>query len=271
MTAAQVTELPARFTHNIELIDPDTARAWLDTNTGNRRIDRNAVARYAEDLRSGHWPFTGDTIKFAVDGRLIDGQHRLLAIIDADVTVEALVVRNLDPGAQVVVDNGKKRTIADSLALRGEANATTLAGVAGLVITNGGKRRRPLSPSEVIAALDKHPSIREAANAATGLRIRNLTPSVAGYCYWRLAQVNPGDTTAFFTALATLANLPSGSPILALHRKLETSGSGRSHAYRREIIACVFHSWNAYRRGETRALIKTMVSADGTTAIPKPI
>lgn len=39
---------------------------------------------------------TGEPIKFAHNGRLLDGQQRLMALVDANVAVDFLVVRGLD-------------------------------------------------------------------------------------------------------------------------------------------------------------------------------
>ena len=85
---------------------------------------------YAADMGDGHWQFNGEAVKFAGDGSLLDGQHRLAAIIEADVVLPLLVVRGLASSAQETVDGGAKRKFSDVLKLRGEPNADHLAAVA---------------------------------------------------------------------------------------------------------------------------------------------
>lgn len=62
-------------------ITPELARQLLSNNKINRKIKPTIVERYAEQMEAGEWKFTGDTIKVDGEGMLLDGQHRLLAII----------------------------------------------------------------------------------------------------------------------------------------------------------------------------------------------
>src|SRR3990172_8052075 len=78
-------------------VTPNPPREWLRTNTHNRKLRDRAVADYARDMTAGHWTLNGEAIKFATDGTVLDGQHRLRAVIDSDVTVQMLVVVGLDP------------------------------------------------------------------------------------------------------------------------------------------------------------------------------
>lgn len=76
-------------------VTPELARVWLRANTRNRNTRERAVTEYARDMVAGHWNLNGEAIKFAYDGSLLDGQHRLRAVIEADATVQMLVVVGL--------------------------------------------------------------------------------------------------------------------------------------------------------------------------------
>src|SRR3990172_2754159 len=76
-------------------ITPDLAARWLLSNTHNRTMKVKAIARYAADIRSGAWYVNGETIKFAADGTLLDGQNRLRACIEAGRAFTSVVVRGL--------------------------------------------------------------------------------------------------------------------------------------------------------------------------------
>ena len=78
-------------------ITPATAKAWLEEhNTKNRTIKKAHVARLAADMKQGRWVGeNGESIKFDVDGRLADGQHRLAACVASGVTITSLVVRDI--------------------------------------------------------------------------------------------------------------------------------------------------------------------------------
>lgn len=118
---------------NIESITPTRAAHFLGFNTDNRRVRPQRVKHYAEQIRNGTWHVTGDTIKFDKNGRLIDGQHRLLAIVEADTTVEAAIVRGLEPGAVRGIDQNSVRSYSDYLTseLGGEASEMRLLASAG--------------------------------------------------------------------------------------------------------------------------------------------
>ncbi len=45
-------------------------------------------------MREGHWDTTHQGIAIASDGTLVDGQHRLLAIVESGVTVRMNVTFN---------------------------------------------------------------------------------------------------------------------------------------------------------------------------------
>ncbi|MCR1783115.1 hypothetical protein KVF89_11280 [Nocardioides carbamazepini] len=110
-------------------VTPQLAETWLSRNTNNRNVRRSVIDAYARDIEAGRWRLNGETIKFGPSGVLLDGQHRLSAVVQADVAVPMVVVRNLGDHVMATVDTGAKRSYADALKLAGEENTTTLAAV----------------------------------------------------------------------------------------------------------------------------------------------
>ena len=87
-------------TWSIKVIGPDQAKAYLALNQVNRKVNSADVERYAEEMRMGRWKgVSGETIKISKSGRLLDGQHRLLAIIKSQCTVALEFREGLDPDA----------------------------------------------------------------------------------------------------------------------------------------------------------------------------
>jgi hypothetical protein len=72
-------------------VSPSLADKWLENNTFNRSISRRQVLRYSSDMRRGKWVLNHQGIAFSDDGTLVDGQHRLAAIVDSGVTVTIMV------------------------------------------------------------------------------------------------------------------------------------------------------------------------------------
>lgn len=108
-------------------VTPGLAAAILSEGSPNRNIRRIDVLRYAEDIKQGRWVATGEAIKFDQDNLLLDGQHRLSAIVEAGMTVPMLFVYDIPRASQDVMDSGRKRSLADQLTMRGQTNCNRLA------------------------------------------------------------------------------------------------------------------------------------------------
>lgn len=119
----------------IEIITPEKAREYLKRNCrNNRKIGERRVQNYAKDMAAGAWQLNGEAIKFNKDGILIDGQHRLLAVIKAGVPIKMLVIRDVDNTVSLY-DRGYSRATYSSLLMSGvnkELANTITCGVAKL-------------------------------------------------------------------------------------------------------------------------------------------
>ena len=100
-------------------ITPDEARSIIESNALYRNLNANIVRLYAEDMRQGRWLPTGDPIKFDDDGHLIDGMHRLSAIVQSGVTSELAVCRGVPREAVIAIDGGFNRTLTTALRIAG--------------------------------------------------------------------------------------------------------------------------------------------------------
>ena len=96
-------------------VTPDLARQWLRTNEGNRPVRRNHVGTLSAAINAGHWKLTHQGIAFSEHGRLIDGQHRLEAIIASGKPADLAVYIELDDNMFGVLDRGIRRNHADDL------------------------------------------------------------------------------------------------------------------------------------------------------------
>lgn len=65
----------------ISEISPDLARDLLAKNPHNRNLRVRRVEQLAGAMTRGEWVFNGDAIRIADSGMLLDGQHRLAAIV----------------------------------------------------------------------------------------------------------------------------------------------------------------------------------------------
>lgn len=104
------------------VVTPEMAKEFLKVNTCNRTIKKSIVRMYARDMKDGLWKLGGQGISISRSGRLLDGQHRLNAVIVADVPVTMLVCTDVEDD-NVNFDNGKSRSITDQYRLRGDSSS----------------------------------------------------------------------------------------------------------------------------------------------------
>lgn len=263
---------------HIERITPTKAREYLKSNTRNRNLRSRVVNAYAADIAAGDWDWNGDGIKFAADGTLLDGQHRLAAIAKADTSVRMMVVRGLPLSTQETMDVGAKRTFSDLLRLRGEAHYVPLATtVRAVAAWEAGERAlagksRAFTNRQLLHTLDTYPWIREGMSLVQrAARGAELPVSVTGVLWWVFAQIDSDDAEDFFSRLASDENHSAGQPIYTLRRLLAASQEGvRGERNGRYLTAVTIKAWNKYRLGESCDLLKFRVGGANPEKFPEP-
>lgn len=111
------------------------AEAWVaeDINKDNRRKRTgSAYRKYVRDMKDGKWMYNGDSICFDWNGKLIDGQHRLYAMLETckttpNFTIKVVVATGIDPEAFHTIDQNIARNDPDILENAGYENASKLA------------------------------------------------------------------------------------------------------------------------------------------------
>ena len=96
-------------------VTPEIATTFLSRASVNRRLNMGQVRALAETILRGEWKLTHQGIAFDEFGALLDGQHRLHAIIEANTPVEMLVFEGLSKDVFPVLDTGRRRSAADTL------------------------------------------------------------------------------------------------------------------------------------------------------------
>ena len=271
-----MTALPQPIAPDIrvEYVTPQMAQAYLEHNLNNRTLSRWQVNKHAYAMSAGDWQLS-DSIKFDTYGRLIDGQHRLAAIMQADVTVPMFVVRGLDPSAQDVIDTGRPRSAADAMQIHGYQNANILSASVKLLIAyesdwiaTVGSRSYPrlITTPEILRYIDSHPKVIGAAKSADhDRRYIKIAPSALCFARYVFSRIDEVATHAFFKDLTEMRTTGEGDPRAALLRWLARREKRQNQP---ESVYLLFRTWNAVRSGE--AMRKIMIPSQ-ETKIPKPI
>ena len=152
----------------IETITPKIAEAYLEQNINNRPIKKDNLEVLVKDIKSGSFVVNGDAIRFSETGKLLDGQHRLMACVIANTPIQTVVIRDLPDSTQKTMDSGSVRRAGDKLSMSGYKNANTVAAAVKAVF--GYKTQQytqaKVTHSEVFDFIEANPSILDWASAS---------------------------------------------------------------------------------------------------------
>lgn len=121
MTFQELKDKSANFTEYEVFarvqVSPELAGLILTLNTNNRILTKLDVKAYAAYMKDDQWMRAGQTLVISDKGVVLDGQHRLEAVILSGVTVEMIIVTGVEYEAFKVIDAGRKRSVTDLISV----------------------------------------------------------------------------------------------------------------------------------------------------------
>lgn len=233
-------------------ITPSIALKMLEGNTNNRKIDLSHVSYLANEMRSGRWMENGDPIRFN-GSSLLDGQHRLYAIVKADTSVRTVVVRDLGPEAFKTINvGGKGRTMGQVLSLSGETNTNVLSGAIRVVNdmrtdTNWKRSSQTLSPQYFFDFLRDEPGIRDSVVKMGRLKhLKKISgPSIPSGMHHLFMGIDEAKADEFMNDLDTGLVHDQYDPVYMLRQRLIDNASSRVKMERTMMLALYVKAWNA--------------------------
>lgn len=245
---------------SIETITPEIAAEMLQKNDANRHIIKGHVQTLAGAITAGDYVLNGEAIIFNGDGTLLDGQHRLYAVIEAGKPIESLVVRGVSRSVFATMDQGRRRSAADVFGINKEQNKTVLASSARAFELF--RRRQPgtfrkekdyVSVKELLAVVDAHPGLRQSAAYVDGhKRTRNLiTAGICAWLHYEFTRREPAKAEAFFDILERGENVGLGHPVFHLRERLIDNKVNTAKLSEKHISNLVIKAWNAYQAGRS--------------------
>ena len=243
-------------------VTPAIAERWLTFNQANRSPSKAKIKRFAASMKSGRWVLNGETVKFSVSGRLLDGQSRLMAVILAGVTVLLEVRAGLPDAVQKSMDIGELRKGTHTLEMMGEKYPAVLAPALKLYwlwerdILGGNKFKQTtvMENYDLPPMLEKHVAMKASVGWVMGpgaAIAKLLAPSTAAFFHYSFGVIDEQLRDHFFNALAEGEALTKISPIYHLRERLlddrlKKVASSQKFVHR----ALIIKAWNMARRGE---------------------
>lgn len=242
------------ITSTVETIDRHLAQKYLSKSRGNRKESKNRIEQYAQSIINKKWVLNGEPIIFDDDGKLLDGHHRLLAVICAyetfnkEVTIDSLVTSGIKKENFSTINIGKSRTGADWLSINNENNCTLLGATLNWV--NRYKKEKMndlgfcLSNPEVIPFLNKHPGIRESVHFVGCMEKMGFKTGLCAALHYLFGMANAEKCQDFFNKIETGANLSQNDPTLLIRDKIYNRTKNRIKMV--EMAALCIKAWNAF-------------------------
>jgi hypothetical protein len=261
----------------LETVDltPEDAAKMLAISQGHhqRKLRKANIDRLTHAITSGQWRETHQAIALNRDGIVIDGQHRLTAIVAAGMTVRVLIAKDVADETFDVIDTGSVRSPYDVLTLAGIPNAAKVAAACRLILTYGDvvgsadsfqSHRQKYTSADILqlARTERGDQLGHSVNAASGVA---WTLGRPGFSTWlgvviqlmRESPVDDGLCLEFIERLRDGANLKPTSPILILRRYLTSDGGliKANGGDRPQMgIGSAIKAFNAYLDGTERQL-----------------
>lgn len=243
-----------------QTVTPEQAKSWLAQNTNNyRKMTQRTVKTYARDITAGRWKYNHNAIMIAADGTLLDGQHRLAAIVLANKPIVTDVVFGADISIADSLDNGKMRHATDIAAWEQLENTSVGCAIArmlilhdeGLLLSTSGGKNTGACPSRQ-EVVDRFRRDNEAIQR--GIRVtdkcKTLMPgSIAGICFLLFDRLDSEMAERFFVSLGTGAGLEDGSAVHRLRERLIDNRGSKAKLPSYYLIALTIKAWNYFIYG----------------------
>lgn len=242
-----------RFSEEVTLT-PGLAGELLRRNDGNRTVRPVKLTQYIADVAAGRWAVNGEPIIIATDGRMNDGQHRCMAVVEANRPIVVSIAFGYDRDSRLTIDQGAARCAADFLSMEGVRNASTQAAIARLILAYERNEGRSLANSNRITSAEMRARVANDsgidAAAAFGQHFNTkaryyVSATVMGFCHYVLADVHEQDARDYLEQVATGEGLKAKDPAYAVRERLLSAG--KAGAEKKAHI--IFRGWNAYRQG----------------------
>jgi hypothetical protein len=247
----------------IQKITPKRAEEMLAANTANRPLSRQLVRSFADAMRRGDWVVTHQGIAFDTNGVLVDGQHRLAAVIESEMPVEFTVFTDVPSDTFDVLDTGRKRNAADALAIEGETNSHMLAAMLRTVWLY---ENRPdvawsgnngvVTNHQILTTLGEHPKIRDFVKLGEKIATEAaMIKSAAGAASYLVFHANQqANLDPWFDGIIGGAGLTKSDPRLTFRNHMfrlarKQAGQVLKRRENREHVTLYLKAFNAWARG----------------------
>ncbi len=257
-------------------ITPDLARALIAQGAPNERhLTPSRVASYARDMTNGSWTDSPDPIVLNEQEQRCNANHRLRALVQANVTLKMYVAVDVTDDVIKNLDRGRPRSLADRMSMLNildRASARRITAI-GRSLYEGGFTGRQTSDDAQWSFIEEYKDAIKEVDALFVGHKRGVGRAAVAALFVRVLISHPRAHAALQRAAAILhdttqfdKSVPGEASIVKLHSALlnspwKTGGTSNAHVYRLAERAI-----EAFLKGEN--LIKIHASTRNRYPLP---
>lgn len=249
-------------TTSVITVTPKAAKRWMERNhLKQRNVSPSHVTHLAQQMKAGQWVMNGEPIIFGSEDELIDGQHRLMAIIESGVSCQMMVVQGVSSAVFATINTGKTRSNGNVLAMHGVPNYSAVASIVAGVWNykralesnkgRGGSLNSYIraSKTDLVSEYDKHAHLYQHA-CHLGMKSKHMGAVTPIGIVMAMALID-GDQDrevidAFGDSLASGIGLENDSPVYWLRERLNDNRAAKTKLSRHRVTLIVAKAWNLY-------------------------
>jgi len=261
---------------SVELMDitPDFAADLLRRRHPHQRpLKEHYTVVLARAMSEGRWRWTADPIRLDAALFVIDGQHRLSAVVKSGITLKDVVIATVT-GEDVIlaIDQNRPRTLGDMRATRGQVALSRT--ISGAIIAEAcdWSQWRGMPRELQLRTIDECPFVSdlEALVHGKGERNQRATVTVGSLSgALRCIRTNRDDAVKFFSSVFAMNPVIDGREaemVRVLYGYLAES-KVKSFASEQRTIEHAYKTVSAYNHWKTGRTISHLAWKGGTPPV----
>lgn len=258
---------------SLELIDKTRALELLKTMPTNRNVKKANLNKLISVLENDEWDAeNGEVIKINKQGQLIDGQHRLMAIVKTNKAVKMAIMYGCGSNAMKTIDTGATRSINDVLKLNNvksyvkvpfviQSESVIKLGKTIRYTNQETKYKTALSVLDVY--LNNKIHIDDTITNATRYyaELKLLAPSQVVAYFNIFKKIDEESAIDFFSQLSSF-NISNTQILLLKQRLIADKTTTLRKLSSTEKEAFIIKTWNAFMRGTENKILRWQPSTE---------
>lgn len=252
------------------LVTPSLAETLLTRNNKNRPVNNANVNKLAYAMTNGEWLFNGSLLTFDMHGNLLDGQHRLMAVIKSGKSVPFKISTGFKSEVFSTIDINKVRSSSDILAIAGVSNYQLCASTAnfifqfmrGSINDSASKSSRQLSRpnkglthKELLKFVEVKPNLKTSVEYQLSIRKQQpmaiLPAHVVSGFHFLFSEKDEDLATTFLNQLLVGDKLSNESSVYHLRNILiKSKMDSTKRIIHSDMIKLVVNAWNLFKKGK---------------------